>query len=225
MILFKNVTKKFALGKKVVSNLNFEINSGEFVFIVGPSGAGKTTILRLISSQILPTAGKIEIGGTKINPKGLKDKLKLRKRIGFVFQDFKILPYKNVFENIALGLSIKGTSDKKIKDEVNTALRFVSLEEKGLFFPLQLSAGELQRVAIARAIAGDREIILADEPTGNLDPKTMWTIMKIFKDLEGKRTIVMATHNIDIVNSLKKRVIAIEKGSIVSDEKQSQYKF
>ncbi len=225
MIHFKNVSKKFAVGKSAVTRLNFSIPVGEFVFIVGPSGAGKTTILKLISSQLTPTSGTIKVNNIEISPKGCKKKIELRQKIGFVFQDFKVLSYKTIFENVALSLKVKKNSEKEIKTSVKQALKTVGLADKELLFPLQLSAGELQRVAIARAIAGDRDIILADEPTGNLDPKTAWNIMSILKKLEGKKTIIIATHNTDIVNSMRKRVITLREGKIISDEKKGKYKF
>lgn len=160
----------------------------------------------------------------KILPiKKFSDIVKLRRKIGMVFQDFKVLTNNNVFENIALGLKVTGTSDKKIKESVEELLTLVGLEEKKFMFPLQLSAGELQRVAIARSIIGDRNILLADEPTGNLDPKTTWDIMKLFKKLEKKRTIIIATHNVEIVNSFKKRVITLTDGKIIKDQRGGGY--
>ncbi len=224
MILFKKVTKRFG-GTDALSEVNLKVNEGEFIFVVGVSGAGKTTLLRLISAQILPTIGEIEVDSLKIRPRKVEKLLELRRKIGFVFQDFKILPYKNVFENVALSLSVYPKGSFKIKEEVKNALAKVGLLKKAFFFPAQLSAGELQRVAIARAIVGNREIILADEPTGNLDPETTWSIMKIFKSLENKkRKIIVATHNTDIVNSLKKRVVLLKEGKVVLDEEKGSYK-
>lgn len=223
MILFDNVSKNFALGNTALDNISFEIRDQEFVFLVGPSGAGKTTILNLIIREITPTSGTIIVDDIDIAAKKF-DKLEtLRRKIGIVFQDFKILPGKNVFENIALSLKITGTSYSKIKKEVKEALRLVNLEKKDRFFPVQLSAGELQRIAIARAIVGDRKIIIADEPTGNLDPKTAWEIMKIFKKLENEKTIIITTHNTDIVNSFQKRVIILKEGKIFKDLRKGGY--
>ncbi|HLL60605.1 MAG TPA: ATP-binding cassette domain-containing protein [Candidatus Nitrosocosmicus sp.] len=220
MIKFEHITKKFGFGNTGLQDISFEIKDPEFVFLVGPSGAGKTTILRLILRQYIATSGTIIV-----NEKNILDyKMEhLRRLIGVVFQDFKILYDKNIFENIALSLKVLGASDRRIKDEVTSILHLVGLDDKKFMFPIQLSAGELQRIAIARAIIGDRNIIIADEPTGNLDPKTSWEIMKIFKELESKKTIIIATHNVDIVNSLKKRVITVSNGKIINDQEKGGY--
>jgi len=223
MIVFEKVIKKYTLGNYALHEVSFKLADNDFVFLVGPSGAGKTTILRLILREYLPTSGSIIINDINITDKKFKQVEKLRQEIGFIFQDFKVLPEKNVFENIAVSLKILDLPVVKIKDEVNKALDLVGIKHKSAVFPIQLSAGELQRVAIARAIVGNRNIILADEPTGNLDPKTSWEIMKIFKKLEGKKTIAIATHNIDIVNSLKKRVISLKEGKIVKDSYKGGY--
>ncbi len=223
MITFDKVTKKFPMGNTVLNEVSFEVGDNEFVFLVGPSGAGKTTILKLILRDILPTKGTIMVNDLNIGTKKFAKLENLRRQIGFVFQDFKILPDKNVFENIALSLKIVGAKESKIKEEIKEALNLVNLIDKENVFPSQLSAGEQQRVAIARAIIGKRDIILADEPTGNLDPKTSWEIMKIFKKLDGEKTVIIATHNTDIVNSLQKRVIALKEGKIVKDLKQGGY--
>ncbi len=223
MITFDKVTKKFPMGNTVLNEVSFEVGDNEFVFLVGPSGAGKTTILKLILRDILPTQGTIMVNSSNIGAKKFAKLESLRRRIGFVFQDFKILPDKNVFENIALSLKVVGAKESKVKEEIKEVLKLVNLIDKEDVFPSQLSAGEQQRVAIARAIIGKRDIILADEPTGNLDPKTSWEIMKIFKKLDGEKTVIIATHNTDIVNSLQKRVIALKEGKIVKDLKQGGY--
>lgn len=223
MIKFENVSKKFAVGTTGLQDVSFEIKDKDFVFLVGPSGAGKTTILRLIMHDYAPTTGSIMVEDMTISSKRFKKIEKLRRKLGVVFQDFKILPDKDAFENIALSLKILGTPANIIKDEVEKALELVNLPNKKFAFPAQLSAGELQRVAIARAIIGDRDIILADEPTGNLDPKTTWEIIKIFKKLENKKTIIMATHNTDIVNSLKKRVFVLKEGKLIKDTEKGGY--
>lgn len=223
MIKFDNVSKQFPLGNKALKDISFEIGEGEFVFLVGPSGAGKTTILKLILRQFPPSSGTVIIDDMDLSQKDFKAPEQLRKKIGIVFQDFKILPDKNVFENIALGLKILGAHERRIAEEVKEALELVGLTGKERFFPVQLSAGELQRVAIARAVVGDRQIILADEPTGNLDPKTSWDIMKIFKKLEKQKTILFATHNVDIVNSLRKRVLFLKDGVLEKDTKKGTY--
>lgn len=223
MITFEKVSKNYPLGNSALNEVSFEMDANEFVFLVGQSGAGKTTILKLILREILPSSGTIIIDDKDISSKKFNDVLGLRRSIGVVFQDFKILTDKNVFENIALGLKVLTSNTSSIKHKVRDALELVDLSKKEKVFPVQLSAGELQRVAIARAIVGDRKIILADEPTGNLDPKTSWEIMKIFKKLDGKRTVIFATHNTDIVNSMRKRVIIMKEGKLVKDERKGGY--
>src|SRR3990172_6540364 len=223
MIVFDKVSKKYGTGTIALDDVSFEIQNNEFLFFVGTSGAGKTTILKMILRQILPTSGTIMVNDKDISNKNFKDVEKYRQTIGIVFQDFKILMDKNVFENIAIALKITKTSQNKIKQEVDEVLSLVGLETKRNVFPLQLSAGELQRVAIARAIVGERNIILADEPTGNLDPKTTWDIMKIFKKIEDEKTIIIATHNVDIVNSFKKRVITLKDGQLTKDRRLGKY--
>lgn len=223
MINFENVTKQFPLGNLALDNVSFEIDENEFVFLVGSSGAGKTTILNLIIKEIEPTKGTIIIDDLDITEKSFKKITSLRQKIGMIFQDFKIINDKNVFENIALGLKVTNIPEKKIKEEVRSLLNFVGLIDKERVFPIQLSAGELQRVAIARALVGERKIILADEPTGNLDPKTSWEIIRIFKKIQDKKTIIFATHNVDIVNSLQKRVLVLKKGKLIKDIKKGRY--
>ena len=223
MIQFENVTKSYPLGVTALDSVSFVIERNEFTFLVGTSGAGKTTILNLILGDLYPSTGTVIVNDIDISNKKCNKIEELRKHIGVVFQDFKILNDKDVFENIALGLYIQNLSLKKIKEQVQEVLALVGLEDRGQYFPVQLSAGELQRVAIARALCGDRHIILADEPTGNLDPKTTWDIMKIFKKVESHKTIIIATHNTDVVNSMKKRVIVLKKGKLMKDMKKGGY--
>src|SRR3989344_9000080 len=223
MIKFENVTKKFPLGNLALEEVSFEIDDKEFVFFVGPSGAGKTTILKLLLREFLPTSGTILVDDFDITSKEFTQVEILRRKIGMIFQDFKILFDKNIYENIALSLKVIGLPDDQINDQVEEALELVGLSKKTYDFPIQLSAGEIQRVAIARAIVGDRDIILADEPTGNLDPKTTWEIMKIFKKLEGEKTVLFATHNTDIVNSFQKRVLVLKQGKLVKDQRKGGY--
>jgi cell division ATP-binding protein FtsE len=223
MIIFDKVTKKYPLGNIALDEVSFEIADNEFVFLVGPSGAGKTTILKLILKETNPTSGTIIIDDIDITSLSFNKIDKLRQKIGIIFQDFKIISDKNIFENIALSCQIKNIPSFKIKEKVKQALSLVSLSKKEKLFPIQLSAGELQRVAIARAIVDERNYLLADEPTGNLDPKTAWEIMKIFKKLEGKKTIIIATHNNDIVNSFKKRVITLKEGKLIKDQRKGGY--
>jgi len=226
MIVFEKVTKKFPLGNVALENVSFSVEEGEFVFLVGPSGAGKTTILKLILREFLPTSGSIFVDEMDITDKNFSKILTLRRNLGVVFQDFKILYDKNVFENVVLSLQVlEKYSFLKIKEKVKKALSIVGLADKEKVFPIQLSAGELQRVAIARAIVGERKIILADEPTGNLDPQTSWEIMKIFKKIEKEKTIIFATHNADIVNSFQRRVLVLKNGKIVKDLRKGKYEF
>jgi cell division transport system ATP-binding protein len=223
MISFDKVTKKFPLGNTALNEVSFEVDDNDFVFLVGQSGAGKTSIIKMITQEIKPSSGSIIVDDLDITDKNFSQKIDLRRKIGIIFQDFKILTDKNVFENIAVSLNVLGVDQSEIKSEVKRVLELVGLSKKEMVFPLQLSAGELQRVAIARSVIGDRRIILADEPTGNLDPKTAWDIMKIFKKLEGKRTIIIATHNTDIVNSFQKRVLVLKEGKIVKDLRKGGY--
>ena len=223
MIKFENITKKFSLGNVALDDVSFEIEDKEFIFLVGPSGAGKTTILKLLLREFLPSKGTILVGDLDIAAKNFHKVEMLRRKIGMIFQDFKILFDKNIRENIALSLKVTGLPDDQISKEVKDVLKLVGLAKTELAFPAQLSAGELQRIAIARAIVGNREIIIADEPTGNLDPQTTWEIMKIFKKLEGKKTIIIATHNTDVVNSLQKRVLVLKHGKLVKDDRNGRY--
>ncbi|PIV07914.1 cell division ATP-binding protein FtsE [Candidatus Roizmanbacteria bacterium CG03_land_8_20_14_0_80_39_12] len=223
MIQFEGVTKSYPLGTVALDNVSFNIERNEFVFLVGTSGAGKTSILNLILGDLYPSSGTVIVNDVDLSPRKCRKIEELRRYIGVVFQDFKILQDKDVFENIALGLHIQQLPIRKIKEQVREVLKLVGLEEKERYFPIQLSAGELQRVAIARAMCGDRQIILADEPTGNLDPKTTWDIMKIFKKVEDHKTIIVATHNTDVVNSMKKRVIVLKQGRLIKDMKKGGY--
>ncbi len=222
MITFEHVTKQYPAGSFSLADCNFTVQDGEFVFLIGPSGAGKTTILRLILRELLPDTGSIVVDNDTISEHNFSHTEDLRKRIGAVYQNFKIIQEKKVIENIAVSLEIMGSSS--IREEAMEALSLVGLSDKALFFPLQLSAGELQRLAIARAIAGGRNIILADEPTGNVDPVTSWEIVKLFKKIHtDNRTILFATHSADIVNALKKRVIVFKQGKLMRDTKHGKY--
>ena len=225
MIEFKNVVKQFKDGTVALDKLNFVIESGEFVFIVGPSGSGKTTIFRLLIREFLPTSGSIFLEKEEVNTLHRKKIPALRRRIGSAFQDYKLLWDRTVFENISLPLEILGRSSRETENEVLEILELVGLKEKGDLFPLQLSGGEVQRTVIARALIAKPSILFADEPTGNLDPATAWQIVKLLKQINEKgKTVIMATHNFDIVDSLKGRVISLEKGKIISDKKKGKYK-
>jgi cell division transport system ATP-binding protein len=222
MIRFEHVSKQYAAGSFSLTNISFEIEQGEFVFLIGGSGAGKTTILKLILRQILPSEGSVYVENELVSDPHFHRVEELRRKMGIIFQDFKIVEDKNVLENIMLSLAI--LNFKSPREEAMSVLKKVGLSGREGFFPLQLSAGELQRLAIARAIAGGRKIILADEPTGNLDPVTTWEIMKLFRQIQSKdTTIIIATHNTDIVNTLKKRVIVVQKGTIIKDSHKGSY--
>lgn len=223
MIKFEHVSLSFGAGNFQLEDLNFEIEKGEFVFLIGPSGAGKTSILKLILRDIFPKSGAVFVDADQISSRKFHAIEKLRQKIGTIFQDFKIIYDKSVLENLLISLDI--LNHPHPKEEALSSLKRVGLEDKALFFPLQLSAGELQRLAIARAITGGRQIILADEPTGNLDPVTSWEIVKLFRQIhDQKTTIIFATHNSEIVNTLKKRVLLIKKGKIVKDTRSGSYK-
>jgi len=218
MIKLDNVSKIYKTGTAALSEVSFNINKGEFVFLVGPSGSGKTTLFRLLIRDALPTHGLIQVSELDII-KMSKGKIPhLRKKIGMVFQDLKLLKDRTVFENILFPLEVSNTDHKIAVEKVEQVLEDVGIKEHRDKFPLQLSGGELQRVAIARALVFSPDIILADEPTGNLDMTTSWEILKILQDInKNGTTILMATHNTDIINSLLKRVIALKKGKIVKD--------
>lgn len=221
MIKFDKVVKKFG-STSALDNIDLEINDKEFVFLTGPTGAGKTTFFRLLIRDLLPTKGKVFVGDLDLSKLPSHKIPHLRKKIGVVFQDLKLLLDRTIFENIALPLEIIGEKPPEIKKRVEELLSQVGLSGFGTRFPLELSGGELQRVSIARAIAAEPQILLADEPTGNLDIGTSWGIMKLLSEInERGTTIIMATHNIDIVATLKKRKIVLDKGKVTKDEKRS----
>lgn len=224
MIVMKDVVKKYPNGVLAANRLNITINQGEFIYVVGPSGAGKSTFIKMMYREEKPTSGKIIINGVDITT--LKDSKVpfLRRTMGVVFQDFKLLPSLTVYENVAYALEVIEFRQKDIKRRVMDVLSMVGLKHKMRMFPNELSGGEQQRVSIARAIVNNPKIVIADEPTGNLDPDTAWEIMSIFQEinLQGT-TVIMATHNKDIVNTIKHRVVAIEGGKIVRDENRGEY--
>jgi len=223
MIKFEKVSKKFGT-IVALENISFEIEKGEFVFITGPSGAGKTSLIKLILREILPTEGKITVFENDL-AKIAKGKIPAyRQQIGVVFQDFKLLSDRTVFENVALPLEVVKKQKPEIKKRVEEVLSLVGLSERKDLFPVQLAGGELQRVCLARAIATHPKILIADEPTGNLDPSTAWQIVNLLKKINKMGTLViMATHNVDVVDSLKERVIKIDKGKVVKDQKRGKY--
>lgn len=224
MILTKNLTKIYSNGVVALDHISLTIKKGEFAFLVGPSGAGKTTFLNLLIRRELPTSGLLAV-----NQKNLatlrKSEVPLHRRsIGVVFQDYKLLPQKTVYENISFALEVIETRPKEIKERVFSVLELVGLLNKANVFPSELSGGEQQRVSLARAIVNRPLLLLADEPTGNLDPDTSWEIMDLLKEINKRgTTVVMATHNREIVDQLRKRVIALEHGKLVRDAPKGGY--
>ena len=224
MIEFRNVTKVYSTGIAAVNNTSLYIEKGEFVFIVGSSGCGKSTLMKMIMKEVEPTSGHIFVNGidiTKISKRRIPN---LRRSMGIVFQDFRLLPDKTVYENVAYAMRVIEANPKLIKRQVPNALSLVGLLDKAEFYPEQLSGGEQQRVAIARAIVNNPSVLIADEPTGNLDPDTAWEIMSLLSDINRRgTTVVVATHAKDIVDRMQKRVIAIEKGNVYCDKENSGY--
>lgn len=224
MIKFSNISKEYKNGVKALSNVNLSIKKGEFVFIVGPSGAGKSTLIKLILKEEDPTEGKIYLNGMDITKVKNRKIPYIRRNVGVVFQDFRLLPNKTVYENVAFAMEIIGAHPKDIRRNVPMVLSMVDLSKKAHCYPDELSGGEHQRVAISRAIVNSPPVLIADEPTGNLDPETAWEIMKVLRDINRRgTTILMATHAKDIVDAMKKRVIAIEAGKVVRDEEKGVY--
>lgn len=219
MIVMKNVYKKYSNGVVASNGINVEIKRGEFVFVVGPSGAGKSTFIKMMYREEAPTSGDIIIDGVNLATMKKRRVPHLRRSIGVVFQDFRLLPKLNVFENIAFALEVIEETPANIRVKVRDVLELVGLSQKARMFPDELSGGEQQRVSIARSIVNSPQVVIADEPTGNLDPETSWEIMKVLERINARgTTIIMATHNKDVVNRMKHRVIAIEDGLITRDE-------
>jgi cell division transport system ATP-binding protein len=225
VILAKNVTKFYPNHEKpALRNINLSISKGEFVFLVGPSGSGKTTFIRLLLREILPTSGEIEVAGIDVVHLRSWKIPYLRRNIGCVFQDFKLLPNKTVFENVAFALEVLGRPRKVIETHVPEVLKLVGLEDKVEKFPHELSGGEQQRVSMARAIVNRPPLLLADEPTGNLDPSTSLEIMALFDRINRLgTTVLVATHDREMVDSMRKRVVALENGQIIRDQKRGVY--
>jgi cell division transport system ATP-binding protein len=225
MILLDRVTKTYSrdLGT-ALDRISLHVEPKEFVIVVGQSGAGKTTLLKLLTREERPTSGKIIIGGIDYDKLKDRDIPLLRRKIGVVFQDFKLLPNKTVFENVAFALEIVGISNKEIRHTVPKVLEIVNLKGKEKRMPMELSGGERQRVAIARAIVRQPRILIADEPTGNLDPKHAWDVIKVLEKINRYgTTVLLTTHNQDIVNKLKRRVVTLEAGKVSSDRANSGY--
>ena len=227
MILLHRVTKNYSKdsGEPAINKVSLHVAPKEFVILIGKSGAGKSTLLKLLTREIKPDSGKIVVGGIDYDDLADKHIPLLRRKIGVVFQDFKLLPKRTVYENIAFALEISGMSNREIKGAVPKVIDIVGLTGKENKFPNQLSGGEKQRVAIARAIVRQPKILIADEPTGNLDPTNTWGIVRLLEKINRYgTTVLLTTHNTEIVNRLKRRVLTIENGSIVSDQSEGSYK-
>ncbi|WP_082246000.1 cell division ATP-binding protein FtsE [Bacillus gaemokensis] len=224
MIKMTNVYKEYPNGMKAINGLTVNIKQGEFVYVVGPSGAGKSTFIKMMYREEKPSTGSINVNGLVIETLAERDVPYFRRQLGVIFQDFKLLPKLTVYENVAFALEVIEEEPEAIRERVTEVLGLVGLEDRAEAFPNELSGGEQQRVAIARAIVNKPKVVIADEPTGNLDIDTALDIMSIFKRInERGTTIVMATHNSDIVNTIRHRVIAIEGGKIVRDEIEGGY--
>ncbi|MCP0886362.1 cell division ATP-binding protein FtsE [Ligilactobacillus sp. WILCCON 0076] len=224
MIEFKNVTKKYANDITATDNISVKIKTGEFVYVVGPSGAGKSTFIKMMYREEVPTSGEIKVNKYELENIKSREVPYLRRELGIVFQDFKLLPRLTIFENIAYALQVIEKTPEEVTERVNRVLELVNLVDKKNNFPTELSGGEQQRIAIARAIANQPSILIADEPTGNLDPETAEEIMDILERInQGGTTVVMATHNSYIVNEYKHRVIEINSGRIIRDEEGGVY--
>jgi len=224
MISMKNVYKKYPNGIVALNGINIEINQGEFVYVVGPSGAGKTTFIKMMYREERQTSGDIFVNGIDLAKLKSSRIPHLRRHIGVVFQDFKLLPLLNVYENVAFALEVIEQPQKVIRKRVMEVLDLVGLKHKARMFPTEISGGEQQRVSIARSIVNTPKVMIADEPTGNLDPETAWDIMNLFEEINRRgTTIIMATHNKEIVNTIKHRVIAVEGGLVVRDELGGDY--
>jgi cell division transport system ATP-binding protein len=224
VISMVDVGMTYPNGKVALADVNVVIPAGDFVFLVGPSGAGKSTFIRLLIREQLPTAGRVVVAGRDLSRMRRREIPRLRRRIGIVFQDFRLLPAKTVFENVAFALEVTGSSRAEIRRRVPQLLNLVGLHEHDEHLPTQLSGGEQQRVAIARALVHDPAMLIADEPTGNLDPVTSWEIIQLLIQInELGTTVLMATHNQEIVNAMRRRVLALEHGTLVRDESGAAY--
>ena len=224
MITLENVSKSYAKGQPALNDVSLHIDKGEFVFIVGNSGSGKSTLIKLLLKELEPTGGTITVSGERLEKMKHRRVAKYRRKLGVVFQDFRLLKDRNVYENVAFAQRVIERPNRVIKKRVPEILTLVGLAEKYKSFPRELSGGEQQRVALARALVNRPNILLADEPTGNLDPKNSLEIMKLLEEInERGTTVLVVTHNREIVNSFRKRVITMRKGVIVSDEEEGGY--
>ncbi|MDD4085538.1 MAG: cell division ATP-binding protein FtsE [Acholeplasmataceae bacterium] len=224
MLLMTGVSKTYRNGSVALRNIDLHIKPGEFVFVVGPSGAGKSTFIKMLFKEVAPTTGKIYVDGVDVLALTEKEVPFLRRQLGIIFQDYRLLPDRTVYDNVAFAMQVIEAPPLKTRRRVMTVLELVGLKNRANAYPGELSGGEQQRIAIARAIVNDPILVIADEPTGNLDPETSMEIMRIFTGInESGTTIVMATHDREIVNFMGKRVIAIENGLIVRDDAKGVY--
>jgi cell division transport system ATP-binding protein len=226
MIVLENVTKRYSAGNPAINNVSLKIEKGEFVFVVGNSGSGKSTLIRLLLKELEPTEGEIYVNDKNINKLKKKQIQLYRRDLGVVFQDFRLLKDRNVYDNIAFAQRVVETPVRLIRRHVPAMLRLVGLSDKKKSFPNELSGGEQQRVALARALVNNPPILLADEPTGNLDPQNSWEIMKLLEEINKRgTTVLVVTHNREIVDAMRKRVITMKKGIIISDEQKGGYSY
>jgi len=224
MIRFVDATKIYSNGVVGLKNVTVRIEKGEFVFVIGASGAGKSTFLKLIMHEESPTSGEVYVNGYSVHNMPRSEVPHLRRSLGVVFQDFRLLPNKTAFENVAFAMQMVEASPREIRRQVPLALGLVGLSKKAKAYPNQLSGGEQQRVALARALVNNPSVLIADEPTGNLDPKTSWEIMQLLEEINQRgTTVIVATHEKDIVDAMKKRVLILEHGELKSDEKKGIY--
>ena len=224
MIDLVDVSKSYGKGLPAVNHANLHVDKGEFVFVVGSSGSGKSTLIKLLMKELDSTSGQMIVSGERLEKMKHRRVAKYRRKLGVVFQDFRLLKDRNVYENVAFAQRVIETPSRYIRRQVPAMLTLVGLADKYKSFPKQLSGGEQQRVALARALVNKPEILLADEPTGNLDPKNSWEIMRLLEDVNKKgTTVVVVTHNKEIVNMMKKRVITLKHGEIISDEQKGGY--
>ena len=223
-IKFRNVEKTYKNGVNAVYDMNLDIKKGEFVFVIGASGSGKSTLIKMLYREERPTNGEIYVGGINVAKVKNNKVYKLRRKIGIVFQDYKLLPKLTVYENVAFALEIYGLPTNEVKRKVLKALDLVGLKSKTKSYPNQLSGGEQQRVAIARAIVNSPKLLICDEPTGNLDPDTSLEVMKVIEKIKDLgTTVVMATHDREMVNKMKKRVVLLDNGKLVKDYEKGSY--
>jgi len=224
MIIFQNVSKVYTDSLVALDKVNFKVQSGEFVSVVGKSGAGKSTVVRLLIGEEKPTKGQIFFGSYEVNKLKTNELPEFRRHVGVIFQDFRLLAKKTVFENVSFALEVSGRPQKEINEFVPQVLEMVGLKEKTKSFPTELSGGERQRVAIARAMINRPDLIIADEPTGNLDPLNTWEVIKILTKInELGSTVILATHDKEVINTLGQRVITLENGQVIKDEANGRF--